>query len=103
MSKKGTQVILELDNVNRNLLRYSKVERYDILNLDDKFPRPPKPTELTAENFSLPKHANNFYNGFCSGKKTRENSAKVPQLNTSFHQGLFYAVSQGKIKMQQFN
>ena len=102
MSKKGTQVILELDNVNRNLLRYSKVERYDILNLDNKFPRPPKPTELTAENFSLPNMQITFTTVSAVEKKTRENSAKVPQLNT-FHQGLFYAVSQGKIKMQQFN
>ena len=34
-----------------------------------EFSRPPKPSELTAENFSLPKHASNFCNGFCIGRK----------------------------------
>ena len=91
--------LLKLNDTDKSLLKCSKVLRDEITNLDNKISWPPKPYELSIDNFSLPHHTDFFLDNLLRGMKTRNDSPRVSRLKMSFGQDLMYAVSQGTFKI----
>ena len=91
--------MLKLNDTDKSLLKCSKVLCDEITNLDNKISWPPKPYELSIDNFILPHHTDFFLDNLLRGMKTRNDSPRVSRLKMSFRQDLMNAVSQGTFKI----